>query len=101
MTAYEEYGLVDRGFPESVVVDAISGMRGMITQPVSYLRSLRADFLGRDFLDRLRYHLTVAIEQGVFIIDSKGIIRFRQIIGPIGNIPGNEQLLRELEKSGN
>ncbi len=81
--------------------DAISGLRGMLTQPLRYMETLWADWMGPDILNRLRYHLTVAIEQGLFIIDRRGIIRYMQIIGPIGNIPGNEELLRELEKIGN
>ena len=34
----------------------------------------------------------------LFILDSKGIVRYSQLIGPIGNIPGNEELLREIAK---
>lgn len=98
LASYRQYGVMDRGFPQATFYDMMSGMRGMLTQPVGYLESLRADMWGRDVLQRLRYHLTVAIEQGVFIIDRRGIIRFAQVIGPIGNIPSNEEFLRELAR---
>ncbi len=101
LSTYKQYGVEDRGVLQALGFDAISGVRGMLTQPLGYMETLWADWMGRDILNRLGYHLTVAIEQGLFIIDRRGIIRYMQIIGPIGNIPGNEELLRELEKIGN
>jgi peroxiredoxin len=99
LDSYADYGVADHGFPEATLLDMISGVRGMLTQPLGYLEMLKADMWGADLLDRLRYHLTVAIEQGVFVIDAKGVIRFSLNLGPIGKIPSSAELLSEIESA--
>lgn len=97
---YKEYGLADKGFPQALGYDVVSNLRGIVSEPLAQARAAVSDLAGRDFLERVVYHSTVAIEQGVFIVDRAGIIKSARVIGPIGNIPGNEELARELERLG-
>ncbi|MBI3914674.1 MAG: AhpC/TSA family protein [Chloroflexi bacterium] len=100
LRVYKEYGLADRGFPQAFALDLLSVTRGVLTESRAQIRASAGDLLGRDFVDRAIYHSTVAYEQGVFIVDKQGIIRYVSVQGPVGDIPGNEALLRELEKIG-
>ncbi len=98
LMVYKDYGLADKGFPQAFALDILSVTRGVLTEPRAQIRATTSDLLGRDVIDRAIYHSTVAYEQGVFIVDRQGIVRYVSVQGPVGNIPGNETLLRELEK---
>lgn len=96
--SYERFGLSDRGFPASFYYETRSWVKAILGGFWAQVVAARHDILGRQIIRRLIYHTFVAYEQGVFIVDRAGIVRFSRVIGPIGNIPSNEELMRELEK---
>ena len=96
--SYERFGLTDRGFPISFYYETRSWVKAILGGFWAQVIAARYDILGRQILRRLIYHTFVAYEQGVFIVDRGGIVRFSRVIGPIGNIPSNEELFRELDK---
>ena len=96
--SYERYGLSDRGFPAAMYYETRSWVKAILGGFFAQVIAARYDIWGRQIIRRLIYHTFVAYEQGVFIVDRAGIVRFSRAIGPIGNIPSNEELMRELEK---
>ncbi|MCB8945153.1 MAG: AhpC/TSA family protein [Ardenticatenaceae bacterium] len=91
---YAVYGLGDRGVLEAQKNTLISfgtafaSGEGQETVKASWL-----DVMNRNFLQRLHHHALTAVEQGVFIIDKQGIIRYRQVYNPMAQIPTGEELL--------
>lgn len=99
LQTYRDCRVSDRGLLWALAFDLMRRLRGVFTQPLGYTESLWADWMGPDVLQRLQYHLTVAVEQGVFfIIDRRGIIRYAKVFGPVASIPNNEELIGELDK---
>jgi len=56
------------------------------------MRGAWVDVVNRNFLRRLHHHATSALEQGVFVIDTQGIVRHRMIAGPLDPIPSGAEL---------
>ena len=96
--SYERYGLSDRGFPASFYYETRSWVKSIFGGLAAQIVAARTDIWGRQIIRRLIHHTFTAYEQGVFIVDREGIVRFTRVVGAIGNIPSNEELLRELEK---
>ena len=91
---YAIYGLGDRGVLEAtrntVVSFSTAFMQGDGTQTV---RGSWLDVMNRNFMRRLHHHAMTAVEQGVFIIDKQGIIRYRNTMGAIDDIPSATELI--------
>lgn len=92
---YALYGLGDRGVltaaKTAVVSFATATREGEFGNNV---RGSVLDIANRNFLRRLHHHALTAIDQGIFIIDQQGIIRYRLTVGPIEPIPSGAELLR-------
>ncbi len=97
--SYRAYGLADRGFPHSFFTEVRSWIKVIVSGFWDQVVAARYDIWGRQIIHRLFYHTFVAYEQGVFVIDRAGKLQFARVIGPIGNIPSNEELLREIDKA--
>jgi hypothetical protein len=48
--------------------------------------------VNRNFVRRLHHHAMTAVEQGVFLVDRDGVIRYVSIVGPIDPVPDGAQL---------
>ena len=92
--SYALYGLGDRGVVEAtrsmVVSFARAGQEGEFGNNV---RGAWLDIANRNFLRRLHHHALTAVEQGVFIIDKNGVIRYSLCVGPIEKVPSSDELL--------
>lgn len=91
---YAVYGMGDRGVLEAArnavishTVSAVSGDLG------TTLHGSALDIFNRNFLRRLHHHAITAVEQGIFILDKTGVIRYAQRLGSIEKIPTGEDLL--------
>jgi peroxiredoxin len=51
------------------------------------------DVMNRNFIQRLHHHALTAVEQGLFIINKEGLIRYQMQTGPLDPIPSGEELL--------
>lgn len=91
---YAVYGMGDSGVLQAarnaVVSHATSAVSGELG---TTLRGSFLDIANRNFLHRLHHHALTAIEQGVFIIDKSGVIRYSQRVGSLEKIPTGEELL--------
>ena len=91
---YAVYGMGDRGVlraaRNAVVSHAMSAVSGELGPT---LRGSFLDIANRNFLHRLHHHALTAIEQGVFIIDKSGVIRFSQRVGSLEKVPTGKELL--------
>jgi peroxiredoxin len=92
---YALYGLGDRGVlaaaQMTVVSFATAAREGEFG---SNVRGSLLDIANRNFLRRLHHHALTAIDQGIFIIDQQGIIRYRLTVGAIEPIPNGAELLK-------
>ena len=91
---YAVYGLGDAGAlaaTRNTVVSfamAFGAGAGRETVRASWL-----DMANRNFVRRLHHHALTAMEQGVFIIDRQGVVRFRQTLATLGQIPSAAEFL--------
>jgi peroxiredoxin len=91
---YAVYGLGDRGALEATrnaVVSfshAFTHGEGRKTVYGSWV-----DVMNRNFIRRLHHHALTAVEQGLFIINKEGLIRYQMQTGPLDPIPSGAQLL--------
>jgi peroxiredoxin Q/BCP len=91
---YAVYGLGDRGVLEAQKNTFISfGTAFVSGEGQETVRSSWLDVVNRNFLRRLHHHALTAVEQGIFIIDKQGIIRYRQVYDPLAPIPTGEELM--------
>jgi hypothetical protein len=67
--------------------------RGRVGDGIETVRASWIDVANKNFLRRLHHHALTAVEQGLFIIDKQGIIRYRQTYSPLDEIPSGEELL--------
>lgn len=92
---YAVYGLGDRGALEATrnaVVSfshAFTHGEGAKTVYGSWL-----DVMNRNFVRRLHHHALTAVEQGLFIINKEGVIRYQLRAGPLDPIPSGDELLQ-------
>jgi putative peptide zinc metalloprotease protein len=66
---------------------------GINTTRASFLDTFSSSIVGR-----FKHHATEALQQGVFVIDRQGIVRYAKALGPVETIPPIEELLREVQK---
>lgn len=94
---YAVYGLGDRGVLEATKNTVISFtaplVMGGVRAEAETIRASWVDTVNRNFLRRLQHHALTAMEQGVFIIDKQGVIRYRQVLGALEEIPSAEELV--------
>jgi hypothetical protein len=57
-----------------------------------WTRGAWLDVVNRNFVRRLHHHAMTALEQGVFVVDRDGVIRYVSIVGPIDPVPDGAQL---------
>jgi peroxiredoxin len=92
------YGLGDRGALEatrSAVVSFTYAFTNGDTGP--QLRGAWLDVVNRNFVRRLHHHAMTALEQGIFLIDREGVIRHRNIVGPLDPVPRGARLAELVE----
>ncbi len=90
---YAVYGLGDHGALAATRSGVVSFARAFTKGDTSaQLRGAWVDVVNRNFLKRLHHHATSALEQGLFVIDTDGIIRHRMIAGPLDPIPSGADL---------
>jgi len=63
-------------------------------------RASALDVFSGNVVDRMRHHALSAIQQGMFIVDRDGLVRYANVLPPLGTLPPGEELLREVEKLG-
>lgn len=66
---------------------------GINTTRASFLDTFSANIIGR-----MKHYVMDALQQGVFIVDRAGIVRYAKALGPVETIPPIEELLREAQK---
>jgi hypothetical protein len=94
---YAVYGLGDRGVLEAtknMVISFTAPLAESVQAEVETIRASWMDVANRNFIRRLHHHALTAIDQGVFIIDKQGVLRYRQIVGAIEKILTGEEMLR-------
>ena len=90
---YAVYGLGDRGALAATRAGVVSFARAFTTGDThAQLRGAWLDVVNRNFLRRLHHHTTTALEQGLFVIDLDGVIRYRAILGPLDAVPTGAEL---------
>jgi len=90
---YAVYGLGDRGALEatrSAVVSFSYAFTHGDTGP--QLRGAWLDVMNRNFVRRLHHHAMTALEQGIFVVDLDGVIRYRAVVGPLDPVPRGDRL---------
>lgn len=91
---YAVYGLGDRGILEATRSAFVSFSHAFANgEATETARASWLDVVNRNFIRRLHHHALTAVEQGIFIIDKEGIIRYRKTFGPVEAIPSGEELL--------
>lgn len=92
--SYAQYGLGDRGVLEATRSMVVSFARaGQTGEFGNNVRGAYLDIANRNFLRRLHHHALTAVEQGIFIIDKQGIVRYSLSVGPIEKVPSSSDLL--------
>jgi peroxiredoxin len=94
---YAVYGLGDRGVLEAtknMVISFTAPLAESVRAEVETIRASFMDVANRNFIRRLHHHALTAIDQGVFIIDSQGVVRYRQIVGTIEKILSGDEMLQ-------
>ena len=90
---YAMYGLGDRGALNASRTAVVSFSRALAQgDGGTWTRGACLDVVNRNFVRRLHHHAMTALEQGVFIVDRDGIIRYVSIVGPIEPVPDGGQL---------
>ena len=90
---YAVYGLGDRGALEatrSAVVSFSYAFTHGDTGP--QLRGAWLDVMNRNFVRRLHHHAMTALEQGIFLVDRDGVMRYRTVVGPLDPVPRGDLL---------
>jgi peroxiredoxin len=91
---YAVWGLGDRGVLAATQAAVVSFSASFTSgKPGPQLRGAWHDVMNRNFVRRLHHHATSALEQGLFLVDRRGIIRHRAVIGPLAPIPGGAELV--------
>ena len=90
---YAVYGLGDRGALEAGRAAVVSFSHAVAQgEGGAWVRGAWIDVASRSFVRRLHHHAMTAIEQGVFLVDREGVIRYISIVGPIDPVPDGAQL---------
>lgn len=91
---YAIYGLGDRGALRATVNTLVTFSTAFTRgEGLETVRASWQDVANRNFVRRLHHHALTAMEQGVFIIDKGGIVRYKEMMGAVEAIPPAETLL--------
>lgn len=101
---FAAYGLRDVGMIRSAADTVVSFSTALVRGEFS--KTFHASWLdtfatGRHAPQRLAEHGLHEMEQGMFMVDSGGMVKYSRVFGPLENIPGNDELLRALENLQN
>jgi len=98
---YTRYGLRDEGAlvanKNTIVSFTYAYTHG---DGLNTTRASALDVFSGNVIDRMRHHALSAIQQGMFIVDRDGLVRYANVVPPLGTLPPGEELLREVEKIG-
>jgi peroxiredoxin len=90
---YAVYGLGNLGALEATKTAVVSFAHAFTHgDSNAQLRGAWLDVVNRNFVRRLHHHAMTAQEQGMFLVDKRGIIRHITVVGPIDPVPGGAQL---------
>jgi peroxiredoxin len=90
---YAVYGLGDRGALVATRTGLVSFARAFTTGDGGpQIRGAWLDVMNRNFVRRLHHHAMTAVEQGLYVVDKAGVIRYRTVVGPVDAIPGGAAL---------
>jgi peroxiredoxin len=89
------FGLGDEGIlsaARNTIISLVDAKRVGEAETSRWALQLEAG--NRTFLQKLHHHALTAVEQGIFIIDRQGIIRYQMKAGSIEAIPTAQELLQ-------
>ena len=90
---YAVYGLGDRGALVATRTGLVSFARAFTTGDGGpQIRGAWLDVVNRNFVRRLHHHAMTAVEQGLYVVDKAGVIRYRTVVGPVDTVPGGPAL---------
>lgn len=96
---YLRFGLRDLGVIEANINTFRSfGWAYTHGDGVNTTRLAAGDTFTEGLLGRLHHHALTAMQQGMFIVDREGILRYANAFKPLDTIPPIEEILREIEK---
>ena len=96
---YQRFGLRDLGPIEANINTIRSfGWAYLHGDGINTTRIAAGDTFTEGFVGRLYHHALTAMQQGLFIVDRDGIIRYANAFKPLDTIPPTEEVLREVEK---
>jgi peroxiredoxin len=97
--AYLRFGLRDLG-PIEANINTIRSFAWAYTHGdgVNTTRIAAGDTFTEGFLGRMVHHALTAMQQGMFVVDREGILRYAYAFKPLDTVPPVEEMLRELEK---
>ena len=96
---YLRYGLRDLG-PIEANINTFRSFAYAYTHGdgLNTTRIVAGDTFTEGFLGRLHHHALTAMQQGMFIVDRDGVVRYANAFKPLDTIPPIEEMLREVEK---
>ncbi len=98
---YKVYQLIDQGpLVASRNVVTSFGHSALTGQFMETSRASATDMLNSAFFQRLQHHALTAVEQGLFLIDKQGVVRWIKTLGPLENLPDNRTLLDTIIRIG-
>ena len=90
---YAVYGLGDVGALEATKTAVVSFAHAFTHGDTgNQLRGAWLDVVNRNFVRRLHHHAMTAQEQGMFLIDKRGVIRSVTVVGPVDPVPSGGAL---------
>jgi peroxiredoxin len=90
---YAIYGLGDRGALDATRTAVVSFSRALAQgDGGTWTKGAWLDVMNRNFVRRLHHHAMTALEQGVFLVDRQGVIRYVSVVGPIDPVPDGNRL---------
>lgn len=96
---YAVYGLGDHGALQATVNTIVSFSTAFVSgDGLETVRASWKDVANRNFVRRLHHHALTAMEQGIFIVDKGGIVRYKETLGAIDPIPTAAELLELTEQ---
>ena len=97
--AYTRFGLRDLG-PLEANVNTIRSFAYAYTHGdgLNTTRIVAGDVFTEGFAGRMVHHAFTAMQQGMFIVDRDGLVRYAHAFKPLDTIPPIEEMLREVER---
>jgi peroxiredoxin len=96
---YLRFGLRDLG-PIEANINTLRSFAWAYTHGdgINTTRIVSGDVFTEGFLNRLHHHALTAMQQGMFVVDRGGILRYAYAFKPLDTVPPIEEMLREAEK---